>query len=87
MSATKMISASSCPQQVPVVPMCLEYPEEPGEPEGYGSGPTPSTSAKMASGKSSTKKRGQHGRHKVHSKVHGIHKIGPQDSVIGIFSN
>ena len=55
--------------------MCMEYPEV-GVEEGYGSGPTPSTSIKMASDKSSNKKRGQHGRHKVHRKVHAIHKIG-----------
>jgi len=74
--------------------MHLEYPEEQeaGETEGYGSGPTPSTSAKTASAKSSGKKRGQHGRHKVHSKVHAIHKIGPHEkplepeTVIGVFS-
>ena len=77
------------------MPMHFEYPEEqePGEPEGYGSGPTPSTSAKTTSGKSSSKKRGQHGRHKVHSKVHAIHKIGPHgeplelETMISIFSN
>ena len=73
----------------------MEYPEDQDsrEMEGYGSGPTPSTSAKMASAKSSGKKRGQHGRHKLHSKVHAIHKIGPHgeplelESVIGVFSN
>ena len=85
-------NVSSCPRQVPVVPICLEYPKE-GEEEGYGSGPTPSTSTKMASDKSSNKKRGQHGMHKVHNKVHAIHKIGPHgdplepESVIGVFSN
>ena len=72
--------------------MCMEYPEE-GVEEGYGSGPTPSTSTKMASDKSSNKKRGQHGRHKIHSKVHVIRKIGPHgeplepETVIGDFSN
>ncbi|RLN11625.1 hypothetical protein C2845_PM09G17090 [Panicum miliaceum] len=86
-------NASSCPRQVPVVPMCLEYPDEAGEPKGYGSGPTPSTSATTAVTQSSGKKRGQHGRHKVHSKVHAIHKIGPHGepleptSVIDVFSN
>ena len=87
-------NANPCLQQVPVVPMRLEYPEESEEhPEECGSSPTPSTSAKTASGNSRGKKRGQHGRHKVHSKVHVIHKIGPHgeplepESVAGIFSN
>jgi hypothetical protein len=76
-------------------PCVWEYPEEqePGETEGYGSSPTLSTLAKTASAKSSSKKRGQHGRHKVHIKVHAIHKIGPHgeplepETVIGDFSN
>ena len=88
-------NANSCPQQVPVVPMHLEYPEESEEhPEECGSGPTPSTSAKTAaSAKSSEKKRGQHGRHKIHNKVHVIRKIGPHgeplepEEVVGVFSN
>jgi hypothetical protein len=42
-------NASSCPRQLPVVPMCLEYPEEEGQEEGHASGPTTSTSTKMAS--------------------------------------
>ena len=75
-----------------VVPMCLEYPEE-GEEQEYGSDPTPSTSPKVACEKSRSKKRGQHGRHKFHNKVHAIHKIGPHgepleaESVISIFNN
>ena len=88
-------NANPCSQQVPVVPMRLEYPEESEEhPEECGSSPTPSTSAKTAtSAKSSERKRGQHGRHKIHSKVHVICKIGPHgeplepESVIGTFSN
>ena len=74
--------------------MRLEYPEESEEhPEECGSGPTPSTSAKTAaSAKSSEKKRSQHGRHKIHSKVHVIRKIWPHgeplepETVIGVFS-
>ena len=72
--------------------MCLEFPEEVGEQEGHGSGPTPSTTSKMESAISG-KKRGQHGRHKVHKKVHAIHRIWPHgeplepESVIGLFSN
>jgi hypothetical protein len=71
--------------------MCLEYPQE--EEEGQASGPTPSTSTKTTSGKKSDLKRGQHGRHKVHNKMHAIYKIGPHgeplelETVIGIFSN
>ena len=88
-------NANCCPQKVPVVPMHLEYPEESEEhPEECGSGPTPSGSAKTAtSAKSSEKKSGQHGRHKIHSKVRVIRKIGPHgeplepEQVIGIFSN
>jgi hypothetical protein len=49
--------------------MCLEYPLEEEE-EGQASGPTLSTSTKTTSGKKSDLKRGQHGRHKVHNKVH-----------------
>jgi hypothetical protein len=73
----------------------LEYPEE-GEEEGHASGPTLSSSTKTASGKSGKKsdlKRGQHGRHKVHKKVHAIYKIGPHgeplepETIIGVFSN
>ena len=75
--------------------MRLEYPvdQDAAEKERYGSGPTPSTSAKTGGAKNSDKKRGQHGRHKVHSKVHAKHKIGPHgeplepQTVIGIFSN
>jgi hypothetical protein len=87
-------NASSCPRQLPVTPMCLEYPHEhEEEEEGHASGPTPSTSTKMASGKKLDLKRGQHRRHKVTKKVHAIHKIGPHGeplepiSVISIFSN
>ena len=73
--------------------MCLEFPEEVGGHEGHGSGPTLSTTAKMESAKSCGKKWGQHGRHKVHNKVHAIHRIGPHgeplelETMIGIFSN
>ena len=88
-------NANSCPQQVPVVPMRLEYHEESEERlEECGSSPTPSASAKTAaSGKSSEKKGDQHGRHKIHSKVHVIRKIGPHgeplepEEVIGVFSS
>ena len=89
-------NANSCPhQQLRAVPMRLEYHEESEEHlEECGFGPTPSASAKTAaSAKSSERKRGQHRRHKIHSKVHVIHKIGPHgellepESVIGIFSN
>ena len=88
-------NANSCPQQVLVVPMRLEYPEESEEhSEECGSGPTPSISAKTAANaKSSEKKRGQHGRHKIHNKVHVIRKIGPHgeplepEEVIDVFNN
>jgi hypothetical protein len=72
--------------------MCLEYPQE-GQEEGHASDPTPSTSTKIASGKKSDLKRGQHRRHKVTKKVHAIYKIGPHgeplepETVIGVFSN
>ena len=75
-----------------MVSLCLEFPEEVGGHEGHGSGPTLSTTAKMESAISG-KKRGQHGRHKVHKKVHAIHRIWPHgeplepESVIGLFSN
>jgi len=64
-----------------------------GEHEGHGSGLTPSTIAKTKSAKSSGKKRGQHGRPRVHNKVHAIHRIGPHgeplepETIIGTFSN
>ena len=88
-------NANSCPQQVLVVPMRLEYPEESEEhSEECGSGPTPSALAKTAaSAKSSEKKRGQHGRHKIHSKLYVVRKIGPHgeplelEEVIGVFNN
>ena len=75
--------------------MRLEYHEESEERlEECGSSPTPSASAKTAaSAKSSEKKRGQHGRHKIHSKVHVICKIEPHgeplepEEVFGVFSN
>jgi hypothetical protein len=63
------------------------------EEEGHASSPTPSTSTKTTIGKKSDLKRGQHGRHKVHNKVHAIYKIGPHgeplepETVIGVFSN
>ena len=47
----------------------------------------------VASAKSSEKKRGQHGRHKIHSKLYVVRKIGPHgeplelEEVIGVFSN
>ena len=58
-------------------------------------GPVPPQAhpAKTGSAKNSDKKRGQHGRHKVHSKVHAIHNIGPHvdplelETIISIFSN
>jgi hypothetical protein len=73
----------------------LEYPEE-GEEEGHASSPTLSSSTKTANGKSGKKsdlKRGQHGRHKVHKKVHAIYKIGSHgeplepETFIDVFSN
>jgi hypothetical protein len=75
--------------------MCLKFPEE-GEEEGHASGPTPSASTIIGSGKSHNKsdlKRGQHRRHQVSKKVHAILRIGPHgeplepQTVIGTFSN
>jgi hypothetical protein len=75
--------------------MCLEYPKEEEE-EGHASSPTPSASTAMGSvksGKKSDLKRGQHGRHQVHQKVHAIYKIGPHGepleprSIINTFNN
>jgi hypothetical protein len=75
--------------------MCLEYPKD-GEEEGHASGTTLSSSTKTTSGKSGKKsdlKKGQHGRHKVHKKVHAIYKIRPHgeplepETIISVFSN
>jgi hypothetical protein len=73
--------------------MCLEYPLPEEEEEGQAYGPTPSTSTKTTSGKKLDLKSSQHGRHKVHNKVHAIYKIDPHgeplepETVISIFSN
>jgi hypothetical protein len=87
-------NASSCPRQLPLVPIHLEYPND-GDQEGAEEAPTPSigTSSTCSKDKSNLK-RGQHGRHQtIEKKVHAIHSIGSKGQplepcrIIGAFSN
>ena len=87
---------SSCPRQIPLVPLCLEYPdgEEGVEEEAPGPSSGTSSTATTGSKKKSNLKSGQHGRHQISKKkVHAIHKIGPKQepleptTIMGTFSN